>query len=263
MIAKNSMQQRVWASGDLSMVGLGVTLVGELLCESIPVHAGDYVLDVATGSGNTALAAARRGCRVTGVDFVPALLERAQERASAERVKIDFREADAEALPFEDGSFNVVLSTFGAMFASPALAAGEMLRVCRPGGKIGMANWAPTGFFGQFFKLSESYAPLPAGSEPPFDWGVPEITRARFGKAVSDVRFIRRQVIMRHFTPESWVEFFKTHFGPTLLAHEAAGERAPEFTAAMVELARRYNQSGDETLFVPADYLEVIATRAL
>ena len=180
-----------------------------MLFRSIPVHAGDRVLDIATGSGNTALAAARRGCRVTGADFVPALLERARERAAVERLKIDFQEGDAEALPFPDASFDVVVSTFGAMFADPKRAAAEMLRVCRPGGKIGMANWPPEGFIAEMFRLAASFVPPPPGAEPPVKWGVPEVVRERFGSAVSDVRFVPRQVITRHYTPQTWVDFFK------------------------------------------------------
>ena len=244
------------------MVGVSQTIVGEMLCDSIPVHFGDDVLDVATGSGNTALAAARRGCRVTGVDFVTALLERARERAAAERLKIDFRDGDTEALPFEEESFDAVMSTFGAMFASPARAAAEMLRVCRPGGTIAMANWTPTGFVGAFFRLTAEFNPPPAGSKPASNWGLPDYAREQFGKAVSELRFIPRQVVMRHRTPETWAEYFKTYFGPTIQAHMAAGSRAQELTGAMVDLARRYNQSGDETLFVLADYVEVIATKA-
>jgi len=254
-------QQQVWATGDFSIVGTGIVIVGELLCDSIPVHAGERVLDVATGSGNTALSAARRGCKVTGVDFVPALLERARERAQAERLKIEFQEGDAEAIPCEDGSFDVVLSTFGAMFAEPSRATSEMLRVCRSGGKIGMANWTPEGMIGEMFRVTGSFAPPPAGAQPPSLWGVEEVVRKRFGDAVSDVKVIPRKAIFRHFTPESWVEFMKTYFGPTIKAHEAAGSRAPELTAAMVEVGRKHNESGDGTLFALGDYVEVIAIK--
>jgi len=254
--------QQIWATGDFSKVGTGQVIVGELLCDSIPVHAGDRVLDVATGAGNTALAAARRACKVTGIDFVPALLERARERAHAERLKVDFREGNAETIPCEDGSFDVVLSTFGAMFAEPALAAAEMLRVCRSGGKIAMANWTPKGMIGEMFRVIASFDPPLPRAQPPALWGVEEVVRNRFGDAIRDLRIIPRKVIMRHFTPESWVEFMKTYLGPAIKACEAAGTRAPELTAAMVELGRKYNQSGDATLFALADYVEVIATKA-
>jgi ubiquinone/menaquinone biosynthesis C-methylase UbiE len=262
MIAQNPKQQETWATGDFSMVGTGVTLVGELLCDTIPVHAGDRVLDIATGSGNTALAAARRGCRVTAVDFVPALLERGRERAYAERLEIDFQQGDAEALPLRDASFDVVLSTFGAMFAEPKRAASEMLRVCRPGGKIGMANWPPKGFVAEMFQIAASFAPPAADTESPLKWGIPDAVYERFGSAVSGIEFVPRHIVMRHHTPESWVKFFKTYFGPTIRAYAAAGDRAWELDAAMLDLAVRYNKSGGASLFVPADYIEVIATKA-
>jgi len=148
------------------------------------------------------------------------------------------------------------------MFAEPSRAAAEMLRVCRPGGKIGMANWVPNGFVADMFRLAASFVPPPPGSEPPTKWGIPEVVRERFGSGVSEVRFVPRQLVMRYYTPESWVEFFKTYFGPMMRAYQAAGDRAPELDAGLLDLARRYNQSGDESLFVPADYIEVIATKA-
>jgi ubiquinone/menaquinone biosynthesis C-methylase UbiE len=256
-------QKTTWSTGDFSMVGAGIVIVGELLCESVEVHAGDRVLDVATGSGNTALSAARRGCIVSGIDFVPALLGRACERATAERLRVDFLEGAAESIPFEDSTFDVVLSTFGAMFADPSRATSEMLRVTRGGGKIAMANWTPSGLVGEWFRTTSQFTPPPpAGFEPPSSWGVPEIVRGRFGGAAREIRFIERKVVMRHHTPESWVEFMKKYFGPTIRAHESAGERAPELTAAMVELAKKHNRSGDSTLLMDADYLEVIAVKA-
>jgi SAM-dependent methyltransferase len=257
-----SPQQQTWATGDFAMVGTGNVIVSELLCESVAVHAGERALDIATGSGNTALAAARRGCRVTGIDFVPALLERARERAAAERLKIEFQEGDAESIPFEDGAFDVVLSTFGAMFANPVRAASEILRVCRPGGKIGMSNWTPDGMLGEMFRITSSFVPPPQGAQPASLWGVPDIAKQRFGSGVRELKFVPRQFVFRHYTPESWVNFMKKYFGPTIRAHDAAGERAPELTSAMVDLARRYNQSGDETLYALGDYLEVIGVRA-
>jgi ubiquinone/menaquinone biosynthesis C-methylase UbiE len=257
----SSPQQVVWSTGDFSMVGGSVLVTGELLCDSIPVHAGERVLDIATGAGNTALSAARRGGKVSGIDWVPALLERARERANAERLKIDFREGDAEAIPFDDESFDVVLSTFGAMFAHPGPATAEMLRVCRPGGKIAMANWTPDGMIGEMFHVTAQFNPPPPGYEPPYLWGVPDVVTKRFGSAVKDIRFVRREVLMRHYTPETWVDFMKKYFGPTIKAHEAAGVRATELSAAMVDLGHRRNESGDSTLLARAEYIEVIATK--
>jgi ubiquinone/menaquinone biosynthesis C-methylase UbiE len=200
---------------------------------------------------------------VTGIDFVPALLERARERAAAERLKIDFQEGAAESIPFDDGSFDVVLSTFGAMFAEPERATSEMLRMCRSGGKIGLANWTPEGLVGEWFRNTARFTPPPpAGFQPPSLWGVPGVVRQRFGTAVREVRFVERKAVMRHYTPESWVEFMKKYFGPTIRAHQSAGERAPELTAAMVDLARKHNRSGDATLLMDADYIEVIAVKA-
>jgi ubiquinone/menaquinone biosynthesis C-methylase UbiE len=257
-----AIQQQTWATGDFSMVGVAQTLVGELLCDSVPVYAGDRVLDVATGAGNTALAAARRVCRVTGVDYVPALLDRARERAAAEHLRIEFQEGDAEALPFPEESFDVVLSTFGAMFApDPAKAASEMLRVCRAGGKIGMANWVPDGMVGEMFQITSSFAPPPPNVPPPSQWGVPDIVRQRFGGAVSDIRFVPRESIFRHHTPETWVEHMKKYFGPTIRAHAAAGPRAAELTGALIDLARRYNESGGATWYARGAYIEAIAVK--
>ena len=255
--------KEVWSTGDFSIVGNAVVIVGELLCESVELHAGARVLDVATGSGNTALSAARRACKVTGIDFVPALLERARERAAAERLNIDFQDGAAESIPFEDGSFDVVLSTFGAMFADPARATAEMLRVCRSGGKIGMANWTPEGMMGESFRLTSKFMPPPPpGFQPPTMWGSPDVVRQLFGSAVRDIRFVERKAAMRHYTPESWVEFMKKYFGPTIRAHEAAGDRAPELSAAMLEMVRRHNRSGDDTLLMYPDYVEVIAIKS-
>lgn len=255
-------QQKTWATGDFSMIATGQVLVGELLCESLPVHAGDRVLDAATGSGNTALAAARRGCEVTAIDFVPALLDRGRERAAAERLRIDFREGEVEAIPLDDGAFDVVLSTFGAMFgADPMKTAAELLRVCRPGGKIGMANWVPSGMIGEMFRLTATFAAPPPGVPAPSMWGVEENVRERFGDAVEEIRLIPRRAAFRHRSPDAWVEAMKKYFGPTIRAHEAAGARAPELTQGMADLARRHNQSGDATLLAYGDYVEVIAVK--
>ena len=186
-------QQQAWAAGDFAVVGTGQQIVGEALCEAVDLRAGSRVLDVACGAGNTALAAARRFAEVVGVDYVPALLARGRERAAAERLPVAFQEGDAEALPFPDASFDVVLSTFGVMFApDQAQAAAELLRVCRPGGTIGLANWTPEGFTGQSSAIRNRYAPPPPGLAPPGRWGTEDGVRALLGEGVADVRAERR-----------------------------------------------------------------------
>jgi len=238
-------------------------IVGEMLCEAVELHAGQDVLDVATGSGNTALAAARRACRVTGIDFVPALLERARERAAAERLTATFLEGDAEKIPLPDASFDAVLSTFGAMFApEPRRAAEEMLRVCRAGGKIGMANWTPEGMIGEMFRMVRTAAPPPVDLEPPEQWGVEAKLRERFGGRIASLSITRRSAAFRHFSPQHWVEFMKTWFGPMMVAFRGLSvERREGLTAAIIELAERYNQSGDQTLLARGDYVEVVAVK--
>ena len=256
-------QQQTWATGDFSVVGGSQLIVGELLCDAAELHAGQTVLDVATGSGNTALAAARRACQVTGIDFVPALLERARERATAERLPITFLDGEVEKIPFPDASFDAVLSTFGAMFApDPQRAADELLRVCRPGGKIGMANWTPEGMIGEMFRMVRTAAPPPVKIEPPEAWGIESELRARFGDRISSLTVVRRGALFRHFTPKYWVEFMKTWFGPTIVTFRGLSpERQEALTEAMVGLATRYNQSGDETLLARGEYLEVVAVK--
>src|SRR4051812_25439092 len=165
-------QQATWSAGDYAVIGTTLQITGESLCETVDVSAGQRVLDVAAGNGNASLAAARRGCEVTATDYVGALLEGAAARAASEGLRIYCREADAEALPFEDASFDVVLSTFGVMFTpNQEQAAAEMQRVCRPGGRIGLANWTPTGFVGQMLKMVSRYMPAPAGIHSPLEWG--------------------------------------------------------------------------------------------
>jgi len=256
-------QQQAWAAGDFSMIGAGLVLVGELLCEAIDLRAGQDVLDVATGSGNTALAAARRRGRVVGIDFVPAALERARERAAAERLPVTFQEGDAENLPFPEASFDIVLSTFGVMFApDQEKAARELLRVCRPGGKIGMANWTPDSLVGEVFRITARYVQPPPGLKPATLWGTEERLRELLGDGIRSLRTTGRVHVFRNLSVEHHEEFLRTYSGPTQKAFEALDAAGREALARdRLEILHRFNRSGDETLVAPSDYLEVVALR--
>lgn len=257
-------QQVTWASGDYGSIATPLVPIAEQLCDAIDLHPGERVLDVAAGTGNAALAAARRSCDVTASDYVSALLERASERAAAERLTIAVQEADAEALPFPDGAFDVVLSVLGVMFTpSQERSAGELLRVCRPGGRIGLANWTPDGFVGQMFKTIGRHVAPPTGLKPPPLWGTEERLRELFGDAVSSLRVVRRHHAFRYRTPEHWLEEFRTCYGPMVKAFEALDASGQQRLADdLLELAGRFNQSGDRTLIAPSEYLEAVAVKA-
>ncbi len=263
LAALKTRQQATWSSGDYAVVGTTLQIVGEQLCESLDVRAGQKVLDVAAGNGNASLAAARRWCEVVATDYVPALLGRARERAAAERLKIEFQEADAEALPFAPASFDAVVSTFGVMFtADHDKAAAELVRVCRPGGKIGMANWTPEGFIGQIFKTIGKHLPPPAGVKSPALWG----TRARidemFGSHASAIQAEPRHFVFRYRSPEHWLQVFKSYYGPLLKAFaalEPAAQAALE--SDLIAQIDRFNRSGDAGMVVPSEYLEIVITR--
>lgn len=263
LTALKTRQQATWSSGDYAVVGTTLQIVGEQLCESLDVRAGQKVLDVAAGNGNASLAAARRWCEVVATDYVPALLGRARERAAAERLKIEFQEADAEALPFAPASFDVVVSTFGVMFtADQDKAAAELVRVCRPGGKIGLANWTPDGFVGQVFKTIGKHLPPPAGVKSPALWG----TRARidemFGNHATAIQAELRHFVFRYRSPEHWLQVFKTYYGPVLKAFstlEPAAQAALE--SDLIAQIDRFNRSGDAGVVVPSEYLEIVITR--
>lgn len=267
LAAIKARQQLTWASGDYGAIATTIVPIAEQLCETLDLRAGQQVLDVASGTGNAALAAARRNSDVFGIDYVPSLLERARERAAAERLPITFRVADAEALPFPDGAFDAVLSVVGAMFApSQERTAAELLRVCRPGGKIGLANWTPDGFIGQLFKVVGRHVPPPAGIKPPPLWGTEARLGELFGDGISSLRVVRRHHVFRYRSPEHWLEAFRTTYGPTLKAFEAVGAAGPSGADALagdlLELARRFNQSGDATLAAPAEYLEAVLVKS-
>ena len=256
-------QQAAWGSGDYAVIGTTLQIVGEELCESVDVRAGQSVLDVAAGNGNASLAAARRGCDVVATDYVAALLERARERATADRLAIRFREADAEHLPFADGAFDVVLSTFGVMFTPDQdRAAAEMLRVCRPGGKIGLSNWTPQGFIGQVFKAIGTHLPPPAGARSPALWGTRDRIDQMFGGEAASIQADARSFVFRYRSPQHWLDVFRTYYGPMLKAFAAL---APEGQAALqrdlLAVVDRFNRSGDSSMVVPSDYLEIVVAR--
>lgn len=263
LAAIKRLQQETWASGDFSRVATGLVLVGELLCEAVDARAGQCVLDVATGSGNTALSAARRFCEVTAVDWVSALLERGRERAAAERLTINFGESDAENLPVPDGAFDLVLSTFGVMFAlDQARAASELLRVCRPGGKIGLANWAPDGWVGELFRATAHHVPPPPGLTSPMRWGTEAGLEELLGDGLASLKVVRRTFMFRYASAEHWLDVFRSYYGPTRRAFEALDPARRELLAAdLIDIARWFNGSNDETLVLPGDYLEVVAIR--
>lgn len=261
--ALKTRQRGAWSSGDYAVVGTTLQIVGESLCEALDVRAGQKVLDVAAGNGNASLAAARRWCEVTATDYVPALLERARERAAAERLDIEFREADAEALPFSEASFDVVVSTFGVMFTPDQdRAAAEMVRVCKPGGKIGLANWTPEGFIGQLFKTIGKHVPPPAGAKSPALWGTQARIAEMFEPHAASIEATPKQFVFRYRSPQHWLEIFRTYYGPVLKAF-AALEPAAQ-TALQGELVTwigRFNRSGDHSMVVPGEYLEIVITR--
>jgi ubiquinone/menaquinone biosynthesis C-methylase UbiE len=260
--ALKTRQQGAWSSGDYAVVGTTLQIVGEELCEALDLRPGSTVLDVAAGNGNVSLAAARRWCDVTATDYVPALLERARERADAERLHIEFREADAEALPFADKSFDVVVSTFGVMFTPDQdRAAAELIRVCKHGGKIGLANWTPESFIGQLFKTIGKHVPPPAGAKSPALWG----TRPRLAELFethASIEAAQRYFVFRYRSPEHWLEIFKTYYGPVLKAFAALPAPSQEaLEHDILSLIAQFNRSHDGAMVVPSEYLQVVVTR--
>jgi SAM-dependent methyltransferase len=252
-------QQAAWASGDYAAVGARFPIIAELLCESVDLRAGERVLDVACGNGNAALAAARRFCQVTGVDYVPALLDNARRRAEAEGLEATFQEADAEDLPFPDAAFDVVLSTCGAMFApDQERTASELLRVCRPGGRIGMVNWTPDSYVGELFRTIGRHLPPPPGVRPPVLWGDEQRLRELFGPGVR-ISAPRRSFLWRFASAEHQVAFFASFYGPTVKTLAAVGDRDAALRADMLAAARRFDVSEDgDTLVLRMDYLEAV-----
>ena len=253
-------QQVAWAAGDYAVIGTTLQIVGEALCEALDLRAGQRVLDVAAGNGNATLAAARRWCDVVSTDYVPALLERGRARAGAEGLAVQFEQADAEKLQYADGSFDVVLSTFGVMFTpNQELAAAEMARVCRPGGKIGLANWTPASFVGEMFKLIGRYIPPAPGMKPPSLWGTDERLRELFGSRVAALQAPRRNFMFRYRSPRHWLDTFRTYYGPMHKAFAALDAGKQESLAEdLLGLAQRFNTVTDGTMVVPGEYLEAV-----
>ena len=261
--AVKTKQQATWASGDFGRIGVTLQIVGESLCEAVDLLSTERVLDVAAGDGNASLAAARRFAHVVSTDYVPELLDQGRRRADAERVELAFRVADAEDLPFPEGSFDVVLSTFGVMFApQQERAADEMLRVVRPGGRIGLASWTPEGFIGKLFGVVRGFVPPPAGLRSPMAWGQETRLVELFGPRAADLRTERKNFVFRYRSPEHFVDFFRTYYGPTHKAFAALDEGGRKgLEQALLALLRDCDRSGGTALAVPGEYLEAVITR--
>jgi len=256
-------QRATWASGDYGTIGTTLQIVGESLCEAVDLRAGAKVLDVAAGNGNSSLAAARRWADVTSTDYVPGLLDQGRRRAEADRLPIAFQEADVEALPFADGTFDVVLSSFGVMFTpNHARAAAEMLRVVRPGGQIGLANWTPRGFIGQLFGVMGRHVPPPQGLTPPSRWGTVDYLEQLFRSQASDIHTASREFVFRYRSAEHFIEVFRTWYGPVHKAFAALPpEKATMLERDLTELLNGNNVGGANSLVVPSEYLEIVVTR--
>jgi SAM-dependent methyltransferase len=256
-------QKATWESGDYGIIGTTLQIVGESLCEAVDLRAGSKVLDVAAGNGNCSLAAARRWCDVTSTDYAPTLLEHGRRRAEAERLPIAFREADVEALPFADGSFDAVLSSFGVMFAPDhARAASEMLRVCRSGGRIGLANWTPRGFVGRLFGVIGRHLPPPPGLTPASRWGAEDHLENLFGGSASRIEVTPRDFVFRYRSPEHWIDVFKAWYGPVHKAFAALpAESQQRLHDDVLGLIREFNRSGDSTMVAAGEYVEVVVIK--
>jgi ubiquinone/menaquinone biosynthesis C-methylase UbiE len=257
-------QQAAWATGNYAVVGTTLQIVGETLCEALDLRSGSRVLDVAAGNGNATLAAARRWCDVTSTDYVASLLDSGRIRAKAEGHAIQFEEADAENLPYRDASFDAVISTFGVMFTpNQEKSAGELARVCKRGGSIGLANWTPDSFIGQVFKTIGKYIPPAPGLKSPGLWGTKARLEELFGKTAKEIRTANREFVFRYHSPKHWLDVFRSYYGPmnkTFGALDAGNQTA--FTHDLMALMESRNRSGDQTLVLPSEYLEVVIERA-
>ena len=256
-------QQATWGAGDYGRIGVTLQITGEQLCEAMDLRAGSTVLDVAGGNGNASLAAARRFCKVVSTDYVPALLDQSATRAIAEGLTIEYQQADAENLPFTDQSFDNVVSTFGVMFTpNQTQAAAELLRVCKPGGKIGLANWTPNGFIGQLFKTIGQYIPPPSGVHSPAAWGTKAFLNTHFGAFAKEIEINERWFVFRYQSPQHWLDVFATYYGPTLKAFETLDEvKRQALQDDILNLINTFNRAQDGTMVVPSSYAEVVITR--
>ncbi|GJH00969.1 class I SAM-dependent methyltransferase [Paraburkholderia terrae] len=256
-------QQAAWSTGNYAVVGTTLQIVGETLCEALDLRAGSRVLDVAAGNGNATLAAARRWCDVTSTDYVASLLDSGRARAQAEGLAVQFEQADAEALPYADASFDIVMSTFGVMFTpDQQKAADELVRVCKPGGRIGLANWTPESFIGQIFKTIGKYIPPPAGVKSPALWGTKTRLDELFGGNARKIIATSRDFTFRYRSAEHFIEVFRTFYGPMNKAFAALeGEPQAAFLRDLMTLIESRNRSNDATLVLPSEYLEVVVER--
>jgi ubiquinone/menaquinone biosynthesis C-methylase UbiE len=264
LAAVKTRQQAAWSTGNYAVVGTTLQIVGENLCEALDLRAGSRVLDVAAGNGNATLAAARRWCEVTSTDYVGSLLESGRARALAEGHKVHFQEADAENLPFADASFDAVMSTFGVMFTpNQEKAASELVRVCRPGGRIGLANWTPESFIGQLFKTIGQYIPPAPGVKSPSLWGSKARIEELFGKSTAKaIHSASRQFTFRYTSPAHWIEVFRSYYGPINKTFGALdSDKQVAFTRDLLALMEKRNVSGDGTLVLPSEYLEIVIER--
>jgi ubiquinone/menaquinone biosynthesis C-methylase UbiE len=257
-------QQAAWSSGNYAVVGTTLQIVGETLCEAVDLRSGEKVLDVAAGNGNATLAAARRFASVTSTDYVPSLLESGKKRAEADGLSVTFQNADAEQLPFADGSFDVTLSSFGVMFTpDQPKAASELLRVTRSGGRIGLANWTPSGFVGQLFATLGKHIPPAPGLKPPSAWGTRAFLDEQFGPKAKHIEARPTNYVFRYHSPDHWLEVFRTWYGPTHKAFQALDAGGQDVLARdLIALVGRFNKSGDATVVLPSEYLEIVITRA-
>ena len=256
-------QQATWGAGNYGRIGVTLQITGEQLCETMDLRAGRSVLDVAAGNGNVTLAAARRFCRVTSTDYVDSLLRQSEQRALVEGMSIDYRLADAENLPFEDGRFDHVVSTFGVMFApDQAKASAELVRVCRSGGSIGMANWTPDGFIGHLFKTIGRYVPPPQGVNSPAAWGTREFIGRHFGAVAEKIDIQSRMFNFRYPSAAHWLDLFRTYYGPVHKAFAALpDEKQQSLAEDILSLVESFNVADDGSVLIPSEYLEIVITR--